>query len=88
MPRPALGRFTTDLTSGALTHDGCPITALHMSNARKIAGMRDAYILGKPSQHQKIDSAVTSVLCHEAAADERAAGWPEMAASTYFRLPR
>jgi len=90
-PRPmheALDRFTTDLTSGALTHDGCPITALHMGNARKIAGMRDAYILGKPAQHQKIDAAVTSVLCHEAAADERAAGWPDVAASTYFRLPR
>lgn len=71
----ALDRFSTDLTSGALTHDGCLVTALHMSNARKIARTNDTYILGKPAQHQKIDAAVTSVLAHEAAADERASGW-------------
>jgi phage terminase large subunit-like protein len=71
----ALDRFTTDLANGAITHDGCPITALHVANARKLANVRDAYILGKPAQHQKIDAAVTSVLAHEAAADERAAGW-------------
>lgn len=71
----ALDRFSTDLTSGAITHDGCPITAMHVANARRIARTNDTYILGKPAQHQKIDAAVTSVLAHEAAADERAAGW-------------
>jgi hypothetical protein len=67
--------FVTDLTSGALTHDGCPITNLHVGNARKLAKPGDRYILGKPSQAQKIDAAVTSVLAHEAAADARLAGW-------------
>jgi phage terminase large subunit-like protein len=72
----ALDRFTADLASRAITHDGCPIAASHVANARKIAAARsDTYILGKPAQHQKIDAAVTSVLAHEAAADERAAGW-------------
>lgn len=71
----ALDRFTTDLASRAMTHDGCPVTTLHVSNARKIAKSGDAYILGKPAQHQKIDAAVTSVLAHEAAADTRATGW-------------
>jgi hypothetical protein len=52
---------------GALTHDGCPITAAHIGNARKLPKPGDRFILGKPSQHQKIDAAVTSTLCHEAA---------------------
>lgn len=71
---PAIRRFEADLTSGAITHDGCPITLAHMKNARKIA-RGERYTLGKPSSHQKIDCSVTSVICHEAAADARAAGW-------------
>lgn len=83
---PALRRFEADLRR-LITHDGCPTTAAHVRNARKIAKSADRYTLGKPSQHQKIDAAVTSVLAHEAAADERAAGWEETG-PTYFRLPR
>lgn len=71
----ALVRFDTDLRQRTLTHDGCPVTAGHIGNARKIPKPGDRYILGKPSQHQKIDAAVTSVLCHEAASDARADGW-------------
>lgn len=82
---PAIRRFEADL-SKMITHDGCPITESHMRNARKIP-QRRGYTLGKPSQHQKIDAAITSILAHEAACDERAAGWPE-SGPTYFRLPR
>lgn len=73
----ALERFATDLGTGALTHDGCVITAGHVANARKVAKPGDRYILSKPAgaSHQKIDAAVASVICHEAAADARAAGW-------------
>lgn len=71
----ALERFIVDLESGALLHDGCPITALHISNARMFARTNQRYIILKPSAHQKIDAAVTSVLAHEAACDARAAGW-------------
>ena len=83
----ALDRFSTDLASGSLTHDGCPITAMHVANARRLAKTNDTYILGKPSQHQKIDAAVTSVLAHEAAADERAAGWADDDGPSIFFLP-
>lgn len=69
---PAIRRFEADLKT--ITHDGCPVTTRHIRNARKIP-RGERYILGKPAQHQKIDAAVTSVLCHEAAADSRAAGW-------------
>jgi len=74
----ALRRFESDLAQGAITQDGCPITATHMGNARKIAKTADRYGLGKPSQKQKIDVAVTSLLAHEAASDARAEGWAKV----------
>lgn len=73
---PALRRFEADLAHRAITHDGCPMTTTHVGNARKLA-KGERYTLGKPSQEQKIDAGVTSVICHEAAADMRAAGWPD-----------
>lgn len=79
-PKPmheALERFYVDLSEGRIKHDGCPLTALAMDNARKVAAGRDRYILAKPSEHQKIDPAMMRVLAHEAAADVRAEGWPE-----------
>ena len=79
-PKPmheALERFLADLQAGRIRHDGCPLTALAMANARKIVakGAADRYILSKPSQSQKIDPTMASVLAHEAAADARAEGW-------------
>lgn len=70
----SLVRFVTDLGSGDLTHDQCPIAKLHVGNARKLARPGERYILGKASEHQKIDVAVTSVLTHEARCDAVAAG--------------
>lgn len=83
----ALARYATDMSIGTTTHDGCPITTLHAANARKIP-RGDRFILGKPSQHQKIDAVMADVLAHEAAADARAAGWNVATGPTYFRLPR
>lgn len=71
----ALSRFEIDLSTGRLTHDGCPLTALALANARKVAKPGQQYILGKPADHQKIDPAMATVLAHEAASDARAAGW-------------
>ena len=73
----AMRRFEADLASKALKHDGCPLTTIHMANARKVAKTADRYGLGKPSQAQKIDLVATSLLTHEAACDMRARGWPE-----------
>ncbi|HRE03046.1 MAG TPA: hypothetical protein PLV68_17235, partial [Ilumatobacteraceae bacterium] len=83
----ALERFKTDLATGVLTHDGCPMTAVHMRNTRKVAKPGEKYTIGKPAQHQKIDLAMTSVLCHEAACDARSAGWtkPERALTVVWR---
>jgi len=79
----ALERSVTDLISGRSTHDKCLITATHVGNARKLAKPGDRYILGKPSDHQKIDAAMADVLAHEAAADARAAGWTDQEAFSY-----
>lgn len=83
-----LERFVTDLGTGVLTHDGCPITAVHVANARKLARPGERYILGKPTEDQKIDMAMASALAHEAACDARAAGWkpePPRRTITVFR---
>lgn len=72
----AIVRFVTDLRTGAMTHDGCPLTARHVASAVKVGRTgREQYGLAKASRVQKIDAAVTSVLAHEAACDARAAGW-------------
>ena len=78
----ALERFVMDLQTKALTHDDCKITANHIANARMFARSGQSYIILKPSQTQKIDAAVTSVIAHEAACDARADGWSEA-----FRVP-
>lgn len=72
----AAERLLTDVNKvdSSFTHDGCEVTARHMRNARKLARPSQRYVLGKPSQMQKIDMAVTSVICHEAAGDVTAAG--------------
>lgn len=71
----ALSRFIEDTTEGATTHDGDPTVKVHAMNARKLAKPGDKYILGKPSENQKIDLLMADVLAHEAAADQRAEGW-------------
>ena len=71
----ALVRFLEDTTEGLTTHDADEIATLHALAARKIAKPGDKYILGKPSEHQKIDILMADVLTHEAAADQRAEGW-------------
>lgn len=68
----ALERFLVDLGEGRITQDGCPLTALAMDHARMVNAGAERYILGKPSEHQKIDPGMTRVLAHEAACDATA----------------
>lgn len=70
----SLVRFVTDLATAEYSHDGCPVTRLHVGNARKLARPGERYILGKASHGQKIDLAMSSVLAHEARCDAVAAG--------------
>lgn len=72
-------RFEVDLKERRVTHDGCPIAGIHFANARKIAKPGQKYVLGKPTQHQKIDVAMARILAHTAASDARLDGWTEEA---------
>jgi phage terminase large subunit-like protein len=74
----ALVRFLEDTVELATTHDDDPVAKTHALNARKVGKPGDKYILGKPSENQKIDVLMADVLAHEAAADQRAAGWQEV----------
>jgi hypothetical protein len=73
-------RLHTDVvkTDTTFTHDGDPRVAVMIRNARKLPRPGQRYVLGKPSQAQKIDGAVSSIICNEAAGDVTAAGaWPK-----------
>jgi hypothetical protein len=73
----ALSRFIEDTSERSTTHDGDTTARLHAFAARKVAKQGDKYVLGKPSENQKIDILMADVLAHEAAADMRAQGWQE-----------
>lgn len=86
---PALVRFLEDTAEAVTTHDDDHTVRLHVLAARKVAKPGDRFILGKPSETQRIDLAMADVLAHEAAADMRAAGWEDvLAGPTIFFLPR
>jgi hypothetical protein len=74
---PEIRRFEVDLAEGRITHDGCPLAAVHFANARKKARPGQKYTLDKPTDHQKIDIVMSSILAHTAASDARADGWGE-----------
>lgn len=72
----SLERFKTDVVEpdSKFSHDACESTGFHMRNAVERARQGQTYILGKASELQKIDLAMSSVLAHEAAADAVASG--------------
>lgn len=82
-----LVRYLEDTAEKLTTHSDDETAKVHALAARKIAKPGDKYVLGKPSEKQKIDILMADILAHEAAADQRAEGWVE-AGPTYFRLPR
>lgn len=74
----AAERLVTDVVKAdsGFSHDDCETTAMHVGSARKAArvgGQTPRYVLTKPGDGRKIDLAVCSVLCHEAAGDATAA---------------
>lgn len=72
---PEIRRFEIDLAQRRFRHDGCPIATTHAANAKKVGKFNQQYVLGKPSNHQKIDVVMAKILAHTAAADAREAGW-------------
>lgn len=87
----ALERFRGDVYNpeSEFSHDADPDVETHIRNAivrargvDKLTGLR-RYILGKPSEHQKIDLTMSSVLAHEARMDAIAAGALDKAETNY-----
>jgi hypothetical protein len=72
----ALERFLTDITNddSPFRHDVDEEAALNFRNAIIRSRPAQKYILGKPSDHQKIDIVMSSTLAHEAASDAFVAG--------------
>jgi len=71
-----LERLHSDVVNeeSMFTHDGDADVALCMRNAVKRSRSGETYILGKPSDEQKIDLAMSSTLAHAAVLDATAAG--------------
>ena len=73
----ALERFRNDVVSDvaeAIRHDADETADVQLRNAIMRGRTGKSYILGKPTQHQKIDVTMASVLAHEAVADAVAGG--------------
>lgn len=79
----ALTRFLQDTADHTTTHSVDQTAKLHMMAARKVAKPGDRYVLGKPSQNQKIDISMADILAHEAAADMRQLGWGQQDDNVY-----
>lgn len=73
---PALERLRTDVVNvdSEFTHDGDADMRIHVRNAVMRARPGDKYIIGKPTEHQKIDQAMSGTLAHEAVMDAIASG--------------
>lgn len=72
----ALERIRSDIgnTESVFRHDGDTDARTHFRNAVVRARPGEKYIIGKPSEHQKIDIAMSGILAHEATMDAIAAG--------------
>lgn len=68
-----LERLKVDISTGGLTHDGDETMLGQLRNARRVR-RPGGVVIGKPTQHQKIDLVMADALAHEAACDARAAG--------------
>ena len=82
-----LERFKTSVTNPdtTFTHDGCKTTAIHIRNAvEKAFGAWSKYYIEKPTEHQKIDLAMSSVLAHAATLDAIADGEAVVIDSTIY----
>jgi hypothetical protein len=71
----ALVRFREDTADHTTTHSPDATAKLHMMAARMVAKPGDKFVLGKPSENQKIDISMADILAHEAACDMRQLGW-------------
>ena len=72
---PQLQQFETDIATGKVGYIRSRLLSTHVANARRVARPGQRYSLGKASEQQKIDVAMSGVLAHAAWYDAIKAGW-------------
>lgn len=72
---PQIMQVETDLATGAMGYIRSKILSTHVANARRVARPAQRYSLGKASERQKIDAAMSMILAHAARHDAIQAGW-------------
>jgi hypothetical protein len=64
----ALERWKVDAAQSRFTNDGDDVMLTHLRNARRVR-RPGGVVIGKPTQHQKIDLVMADALAHEAASE-------------------
>lgn len=72
---PQLMQVETDIATGAVGYIRSKLLTTHVANARRVARAGQRYTIGKASESQKIDAAMSMVLAHAARHDAIQAGW-------------
>ena len=68
-------QFETDIATGEVGYIRSRLLSTHVANARRVARTGQRYTLGKASEKQKIDAAMSMILAHAARHDAIQAGW-------------
>ncbi|MGP5578654.1 hypothetical protein [Corynebacterium flavescens] len=72
---PQLMQFETDISTGVVGYIRSKLLSTHVANARRVARTGQRYTIGKASERQKIDAAMSMILSHAARHDAIQAGW-------------
>ena len=70
-----LQQMEVDLATKSVGYLPSRILTTHIRNARRVAKRNMKYTLGKASEKQKIDAAMSMLLAHAARMDAISAGW-------------
>lgn len=72
---PQLQQFETDVKNKKIGHIRSKVLNTHIANARRVPRPGQRYSIGKASQNQKIDAAMSAILAHAAWHDAIQAGY-------------
>lgn len=72
---PQILQFETDVSTGSVGYIRSRLLSTHVANARRVARSGQRYTIGKASEKQKIDAAMSMLLAHAARHDAIQAGW-------------
>ena len=79
---PQIMQLETDLSTGEVGYIRSKILTTHVANARRVARPAQRYSIGKATERQKIDAAMSMILAHAARHDAIKDGWKPREAVT------